>query len=788
MKYIFSLFLSIIGLSLGYAQSYVPEEDGSKMKVQPSVEIKAYPFNLEDVEILDSPFKDAMEADVAYLKIIEPDRLLSQFRSHSGLKPKGEIYGGWESAGLAGHSLGHYLSACAMYYSVSKDPFFLDRVNYIVDELAECQEARGTGYVGAIPEEDRVFKEVSEGNIRSRGFDLNGAWAPWYTIHKIMAGLLDAYIYCDNAKALEVDAGIADWAGTILKDLSYDQVQNMLRCEYGGMNEALVNTYALTGKKKYLELSKRFQDNFVMDSLALKVDILPGKHSNTQVPKIIGAVRRYELTGDPSDYTMGSFYWQVMVNHHTYAPGGNSNYEYLGPEDELNDKLTDNTMETCNTHNMLKLTRHLFALKPEANYMEYYERALYNHILASQNRKNGMMCYFVPLRMGTQKEFSDEFHSFTCCVGTGMENHVKYGESIYYKGEDGSLYVNLFLPSHLNWKEKGVEVTMKSGSLHDQNVSLTINAQKAAKFPLYIRKPQWLASAATILINGKPLKNVEVADNGYFMINRKWKDGDVVSLEMPMDLHEMAMPDNAGRQAFFYGPVLLAGDMGKAEPDPLKGVPVFVTDISDPNKWMKKVSDDPLTFKTVNAGNPEEVSFKPFYSFSDHFYSVYWDVFTPQTWAKQQKMYEEEKRARAALEERTVDVIRLGEMQPERDHNLVGDNTEVGEDHTKKWRIARQEGYFSFDMKSLPDTELQLICTYWGMDNRYRTFDIMVEGEVVGTEDLNKFKDSKFYEIYYDIPAALTEGKDQIEVKFLPHENNEAGPVYGVRLVKAPKL
>lgn len=453
-KFFIIIFLAIIHTA--GAQSYVPEQENPRVKVKPVVDIKAYSFHLRDVQILESPFKTAMEADVKYLLSIEPDRLLSQFRSHSGLKPKAEIYGGWENSGLAGHTLGHYLSACAMHYAVTQDPVFLKKVNYVVDELEECQKARKTGYVGAIPKEDTVFMEVSQGNIRSRGFDLNGAWSPWYTVHKVMAGLLDAYLYCNNDKALKIEQGMADWTGEILKNLDYEQLQKMLLCEYGGMNDVLVNTYAFTGNKKYLDLSYKFHDRKVLDTLALGIDNLPGKHSNTQVPKVIGTARRYELTGSKKDLDISTFFWNTVVEHHTYAPGGNSNYEYLGKKDSLNDKLTDNTMETCNTYNMLKLTRHLFALQPSAKYMDFYERALYNHILASQNHQDGMMCYFVPLRMGTKKEFSDQFNTFTCCVGSGIENHVKYGESIFFKGKDGELYVNLFIPSKLNWKEKGL--------------------------------------------------------------------------------------------------------------------------------------------------------------------------------------------------------------------------------------------------------------------------------------------------------------------------------------------
>ncbi|MVM33452.1 glycoside hydrolase family 127 protein [Spirosoma sp. HMF4905] len=780
-KLVVTITLSLLA-AIGFSQSYAPEQDNPTVKVKPVVSIKAYAFPLGAVKLLDSPFKRAMEADTRYLLELKPDRLLSEFRVHSGLKAKAEKYGGWESSGLAGHTLGHYLSACALQYTTSNDPEYLKRVNYIVDELAECQQARKTGYVGAIPREDSVFAEVSQGIIRSRGFDLNGAWSPWYTVHKVMAGLLDAYLYCTNDKALKVNVSMADWAGEILKNLNDEQIQKMLLCEYGGMNDVLVNTYSLTGNKKYLDLSYKFHDKRILDSLAVHKDILPGRHSNTQVPKLIGTIRRYELTGNQNDFAMSDFFWNTVVNHHTYAPGGNSNYEYLSTPDQLNDKLTDNTMETCNTYNMLKLTRHLFALHPSSSYMDFYERGLYNHILASQNHKTGMVCYFVPLRMGTRKHFSDEEESFTCCVGSGMENHVKYGESIYFKGADGSLYVNLFIPSELNWTEKGLRLTMTSNLPTDPTVSLTVQADKAIAVPIRIRKPSWINGEMTVRVNGKSVSTTRI-EEGYVVIARKWKTGDKIEFTLPANLRYVAMPDNPARQAFFYGPVLLAGDLGAKEPDPMQGVPVFVTNNTDPNQWLKPDSQ-PLEFETTNTGTQSAVKLKPFYELQANYYTVYWDVFTPESWKKQQAVYEQKRREAADLERRTVDLLRVGEMQPERDHNFTGDKLETGEDHTRKFRVANGGSSMTFTMKTDPNAQNILIGTYWGMDNRGRLFEVLVDDKVIASEDLNKYKESRFYDISYTIPAELTKGKESVTIKLQAKPNNSAGPVYGLRLVR----
>ena len=799
------LLLAAVGCVYGhvYGQSYVPEY-ASSVKVRPAVAVQAYPFSIKDVRLLAGPFKEAMEADAHYLLEIEPDRLLSDFRVHAGLKPKGEKYGGWESSGLAGHTLGHYLSACSMEYAATGDTTFLHRVNYIVSELAVCQKARAAtsvargvgssdeapvsmaGYIGAIPREDTLWAEVSAGNIRSRGFDLNGAWSPWYTVHKVMAGLLDAYLYCDNAEALRVEKGMADWTGTIVGHLSDSVRQKMLLCEYGGMNDVLANTYAITGDKKYLDLSYKFHDRRILDSLSRGLDDLAGKHSNTQIPKVIGCARRYELTADARDSSIAESFWSIIVHDHSYATGGNSDYEYLGQPGKLNDELTDNTTETCNTYNMLKLTRHLFAWHPSAALMDYYEKALYNHILASQDHADGMMTYFVPLRMGGRKEYSDAFNTFTCCVGSGMENHVKYGESIYSRGSDGSLYVNLFIPSRLNWKEKGITLEQQTQLPAHDEVRLTlVEAQAVRRFALRIRKPYWAGSGLTVTVNGVAVKHLVTGSDGYLVIERVWKKGDQIIVRLPESFHTEAIPDNASRVALFYGPVLLAGELGNKEPDPVSGVPVLVAASADPNQWVRRVGDQ-LVFQTKAVGQPGDVTLIPFNRTEKEYYSVYWDLFTPATWALQQEKYKEDRVKAQELEDRTIDRLRLGEMQPERDHSFTGENLHSGEAHGRQWRGTEDGGYFSFVMKVDSSAANTILCSYWGDDHRGRIFDIQVGGQTIATQNLGSFKQSKFYDVSYPIPPALVKGKQSVTVKFMAHSaHNGVGPVSGtIRMVR----
>jgi len=414
--------------------------------------------------------------------------------------------------------------------------------------------------------------------------------------------------------------------------------------------------------------------------------------------------------------------------------------------------------------------------------MDYYEKALYNHILASQNHETGMMCYFVPLRMGGKKEYSDQFDTFTCCVGSGMENHVKYNEGIYSRGADGSVYVNLFIPSVLNWTAKGLSLKQESNLPANDRISFTINTTKPGALTIRIRKPHWAANPA-ISINGKQ-QPVKIDEHGYIAISRSWKNGDKVIFTAPENLYTEALPDNANRRAIFYGPVLLAGILGDKEPDPTKGIPVFVTSETDPNKWLQMVDKNQLTFRTLNTAQPQDVNLIPFNRTKNEYYSVYWDVFTPDAWTVQQKAYDEQRKQQQELDARTTDILRVGEMQPERDHSFSGENLTTGEDHQKKWRSTENGGFVSFDMKVDANAENTLINTYWGMDNRGRVFDIMIDGTKVTTVDLNKYKESRFYDISYTIPVELTKSKQKVTVKFVPKAGNSAGPVYGSRMVK----
>ncbi len=774
----FGLLISSVIIFFVQTQTLHGQTDNSQLKS----------FDLSDVKLLDSPFKKAMMLNAEYLLQLNPDRLLSWFYKESGLTPKAEPYGGWERETIAGHSLGHYLSACAMMYASTDDARFKEKVNYIIDELEICQQKNGNGFVAAFPNGQKVFEEIERGEIRSKGFDLNGIWVPWYTLHKQIAGLLDAYHYCNNPKGLAISVKLADWAVNITKNLNEEKFQKMLACEHGGMNEVLAELYHLTANQSYLTLSRKFHHKDVLDPLINKEDKLKGLHANTQIPKIIGLARRYELTGDKNDRTAAEFFWDAMVHHHSYVIGGNSENEYLSDPDKLNDKIGYSTCETCNTYNMLKLTKHLFTWNPTTDYADYYERALYNHILASQQPDSGMFCYFIPLKPGSYKTYSNKFNSFWCCVGSGMENHSKYGEAIYFHSEN-DLWVNLFIASELDWKEKNLKLIQETKFPESDEIKFTVQCSSPLSMGINLRYPSWATNGIEIRINGE-IQTVNLISGNFIPINRTWNENDIIEVKLPMSLRLESMPDNPNRVAVCYGPLVLAGELGP-EDDPKTSesvyVPVLITNNQPINNWVKPVENTSYNFKTVNVGKPRDVFLIPFFLMHNMRYSVYWDIFTDEQWKRKESDYLAEAEYQKKLESITVDFIQPGEMQQERDHNMQGEKTEPGSGMERKWREAYHGGWFSFDMKVKTDEELSLICTYWGGDTGRRTFNILVDNTLIATQTLQKNSPDKYIDVTYKLPRELTRDKEKVTVKFQAHPDNLAGGVFGIRMVKEQK-
>jgi len=604
----------------------------------------ARPFALGDVRLFDSPFRRAMERNADYLLSIEPDRLLHNTRRYAGLVPKGESYGGWESHGIAGHTLGHYLTALSQQFAATGDERFRRRIDYIVAEMAECQKAYGDGYIGALPPlELQTMRNFKEGIVEPEGpFNFRGgAWVPWYTEHKVLNGLKDAWTLGGNAQARDVALRLADWVDAITAGLAPEQLQTMLSVEQGGMMDVLVELYVLTGNRRYLETSRRFYHKAVLDPLLEHRDELPGKHANTQIPKIIGEARTYEATGDPRAREIAAYFWDLIAHHYSYVIGGNSENEHLFPENTMSQHLAADTAETCNTYNMLKLTEHVFGWDPKADYADFYERALYNDILASQEPKLGMFTYFMSLKPGLFKTFSTPFDSFWCCVGTGMENHSKYGEAIYFHGSD-DLYVNLFIASAVTWREKGFEMEQRTDYPLGNQAEFTVTSGPAAPLAIRVRCPGWAAGALAFALNGQPL-GVAGLPGSYAVIQRVWTKGDRLTVTIPMAVRAEAMPDAPGKVAFLYGPVVLAGDLGPAPRTatvpyaehqdanlyaPPVAVPVLVRGGAPIESSVVRSADGSLVFHAPGLGLPGDLALRPFSEISYDRYNVYWDVVT----------------------------------------------------------------------------------------------------------------------------------------------------------------
>ena len=539
------------------AQSVYPSQHAGKLKRETVAPMKVKSFDLKDVRLLPSRFRENMMRDSVWMASIEVDRLLHSFRTNAGVFAGREggymtvkKLGGWESLDceLRGHTTGHLLSAYGLMYAATGSEQFKQKGDSLVNALAEVQTALGNGYLSAYPE------ELINRNIRG-----TSVWAPWYTLHKLFSGLIDQYLYSDNQKALEVVVRMADWAYHKLKPLDETTRQKMIRNEFGGVNESFYNLYAITGDERHRWLAQFFYHKEVIDPLKELRDDLGTKHTNTFIPKVIAEARNYELTEDENSRKLSDFFWHTMIDHHTFAPGCSSDKEHYFDPARFSKHVSGYTGETCCTYNMLKLSRHLFCWTADAAIADYYERALYNHILGQQDPQTGMVTYFLPLLSGSHKVYSTKENSFWCCVGSGFENHAKYGEAIYYHNDKG-IYVNLFIPSVVNWREKGLTLRQETDFPAEETTVLTIRAQNPVETTVYLRYPSW-SKGVKVFVNGKKIA-VKQKPGSYIAITRLWKDGDRITADYPMCLRVETTPDNPQKGALVYGPVVLAGKRG----------------------------------------------------------------------------------------------------------------------------------------------------------------------------------------------------------------------------------
>lgn len=768
--------------SLGLASGWTT---GVGAAERPGVRARAVP--LSSVRLLPSIYADAVEANQAYLLRLSADRFLHNYHRFAGLPTKGAIYGGWESDTIAGEGLGHYLSALSLMHAQTGNAALKPRIDYIVAELARVQRSQGDGYVagfmrkrkdGKVVDGKEIFPEIMRGEIRSAGFDLNGCWVPLYNWHKVFAGLFDAQIYAGNAQALEVAIGLAGYIDKVFAALDEEQVQQVLACEHGGINESFAELYARTRDERWLALARRLYHTKVLVPLTQGRDELATLHSNTQIPKLIGLARLHELTGRKSDADAVDFFWKRVTRHHSYVIGGNGDREYFSAPDSIAAHITEQTCEACCSYNMLKMTRHLYSWVPDASYFDYYERTHLNHILAHQNPRTGMFTYMTPLMSGTAREFSSEENDFWCCVLSGMESHAKHGDSIYWEAGE-TLFVNLFIPSTVEWQ--GAKFEMNTGYPYQGDMHLRLRRLPGQRtFTLALRIPAW-AKSRSLLVNGKP--HTAATEQGYVMLRRRWKAGDTVRLSLPLELRLEAAAGNDRVVALLRGPMVLAADLGPAD-KPFSGVaPALVgANILGSFKESDKAR---AVYRTVGSGRPGDMKFTPFHAQYERRAAVYFNAYTEAEWAVSEQAFRKEEARLKDLAERSVDVMHLGEMQPERDHDLLSDISYPVSYRGRHGRDARTGGFFSFRMKSA-NGPLLLQASYWG-EERNRSFHISVDGERIAHVKLDGSSPGVFIDRDYAVPERLTRGKDSVVVRFEPESGFTAGPVFGVRLFAASR-
>lgn len=804
---------------------------------------EAHPLPLSAVRLTGGPLKRAQDLDAEYLLKLEPDRMLYHLRERAGLKPKAERgYGGWDAGGrqLTGHICGHYLSAVSLMYVATGDPRFKERADYIVNELQEIQDKHGDGYIGALMGNARsgprmggpqtnaalvdgkiLFQRLAEGTINSGGFDLNGMWSPWYVQHKLYAGLRDAYRYTGNKTALEVEIKFGEWADGILSKLTDAQIQRMLATEFGAMNEMMIDLYADTGDRRWLKAADYFQHRAIVDPLARHEDILPGKHGNTQVPKLFGSLMRYVYTGESRDGFAAGFLWDRVAWHHSFVTGGHGRNEYFGQPDKLADMVDGRTAETCNVYNMLKMTRKLFALWPDARYADFHERALFNHILGSIDPEDGRTCYMVCVGQNPrQREYADMFQSFTCCVGSGMESHALHGDGIYYEAGD-KLWVNIFASSTAEWKAAGAKLEMETSFPEGDSATLKLTLKSPKQLTLSLRRPYWAGEGFTVKVNDEsvsedvinPGRDEAAGGRGgfrrsqsgqssrkassYVELKRAWKSGDTVSLVLPKTLSLEPLPDNPRRVAVMWGPLVLAGDLGAERPRERgrggggaptnqTAAPVFVAANKPVTEWVKPILDKLGHFRSEGVGRDKDVEFIPFYRLHRRMYGVYWSLFTPKEWEARSAEVAAARKKQEKLEAATVAFAQPGQMQTERDFNHQGEDSAPVQLEGRYGR--RGSKWFSFDLPVDSSRPMTLVATYCNDEQQARSFEVLVDGTRVGEQTMERRSPEqvvRFFDVEYVLPESLFKGKEKVTVRFQATNGNEIAAVYGLRMIRA---
>ncbi|NJD64689.1 MAG: hypothetical protein FIB00_05520 [Chloroflexi bacterium] len=791
--------------------------------------IRARPLPLTAVRLTGGPLKRALDLNSAYLLALEPDRMLSYFRQRAGLQPKAEGYGGWDGGGrnLTGHIAGHYLSAISYMYAATGDPRFKERVDYMVADLKEVQDANQDGNLVALENGKEGFAKLARGEMRSGSFDLNGMWSPGYSLHKLYAGLRDAYRFTGNKTALQLEVNYGKWAENILKDLDDTQLQFMMNTEFGGMNEVAVDLYADTGDPRWLKLAEKFEHRVFIEPLKRNIDNLGGCHGNTAVPKIMGNIDRYLYTGSTDDYTVANFFWNRVAQHHSFATGGHGKDEYFAQPDKLSVIVDGRTAESCNIYNMLKLTRLLFSIVPDPQYADFHERALFNHVMASIDPEDGRTCYMVPVGRGVTHEYQDMQRGFTCCVGSGMESHALHGDGIYYEADD-RLWVNLYAPSTAQWAAAGVTLTAETEFPEGETAKLSFQVRAPKEFTLLLRRPWWAGDTFAVKVNGQAFPVPTVAtmpiaaakpgmelagrsqytpyqSSRYVELKRTWRTGDVVEVTLPKSLRLAPTPDNPRRASIMWGPLVLAGDLGP-EPQRTPGqprqagpgvvVPVLVSADRPVGEWVQPVAGSVGKFRTAGVGREpnagaaaQEVDLAPFFRVHRRTYATYWDLYTPAEWEAKKAEYVAEAERVRKLEAASIAVVQPGDQAGEAQFGYQG--TPDAQVQRMLNRAGRRAGsWFSYDLPVDASKAMALIATYYSDDRRGMPadFEILVDGQRIAETKLERNDPPRFFDTVYPLPAGLVQGKQKVTVKFQAKTGSQVATIFGLRVVKADEL
>lgn len=671
-----------------------------------SIRAQMQTFELHEVRLTEGPFKNAQDIDLKYILDLEPDRLLAPYLIDAGLPPKEERYGNWESIGLDGHIGGHYLSALAMMYASTGKAELKERLDYMLSELERCQDKNGNGYVGGIPQGKIFWDRIHNGDIDGSGFGLNNTWVPLYNIHKLFAGLIDAYHFTNSEKAKTIVIKLGDWFIDLIEPLSDEQIQNILRTEHGGINESFADLYVITKNEKYLDTAKKLTHKNFLEPLLNKEDKLTGMHANTQIPKVIGYEKVASLTDDEELYEAVKYFWHNVAQTRSVAFGGNSVGEHFNPVDDFSNMVKANEgPETCNSYNMLRLSKSLFFNNNDVSYLDFYERTLYNHILSSQHPEKGGFVYFTPIRPNHYRVYSQPETSMWCCVGSGLENHTKYGELIY-SHNNKDVFVNLFIPSTLNWKEKGIELTQNTKFPYENQSEIVLKLKKKQPFTLNIRQPEW-AENFEISVNGK-VQKIQENPSDYININRTWKSGDKITIKFKTSTHLENLPDGSNWVAFVDGPIVLAAKTSTEDLDGLfaddsrmghvahgKYVPLdqAYALVGNKNTYLSKAK---------NLGNLrfslDSLELQPFFEVHDARYQMYFQTYSQEEYKEKQALLKQQEIEAAALDAKTVDKVNCGEQQPEVGHLYEGEKSNSGYSDDKFWRSTR--GYMSYQLSN----------------------------------------------------------------------------------------